>query len=252
VTNLKYWIVVFVAVLAGIGLLYISGIKWFKAHATLGTLSNQLGGLLIASVALATIWDLVGRRALLQEVLDIVRLKDDIVISGLDSAGTDYNRAVDWDSHLSKATHLDIFAAWATTWRNTHQGKLAELAARSGARIRVCLPNPEDDTCVQILAARFNRTPQDVRTKLNEAIDDYRRLDNNSHSGRVEIYTSSVYRAFSAYRIDDVFVVTLYHHKDSRSASVPALSCRKGGTLFAFFEDDLEGVLTAHAAKIYP
>lgn len=252
VTSMTYWLVATGAVLAGGCLLYVSGIKWFKDHATVGTLANQLGGLAIVSVALATIWDLVGRRALFQEVLDVVGLKNDVVVSGLESVGTDYNKSVDWDRHLAAAKHLDVFAAWATTWRNTHQARLTHLAARRGAKIRICLPDPEDSGCVDALAVRFNRSQGEVLNKLNEAIDDYKRLDNNSRTGRVEIYTSPVYRAFSAYRIDDLFVVTLYHHKDSRSGSVPAFACRRGGSLFDFFDSDLEGVLKANARKVYP
>jgi hypothetical protein len=94
-------------------------------------------------------------------------------------------------------------------------------------------------------------TQPDVRSKLNEAIDGYKQLDGNNRSGRVEIYTTPVFRAFTAYRVDKQFIVTLYHHKDSRSGSVPALTCRQGGSLYEFFKDDLEGVLSV-STKIYP
>lgn len=252
VTNLQYWLGAAIAVLLGVGLLYISGIKWADTHPSFGTLANQLGGLLIASVALATLWDLFGRRSLLREVLDVVRLKDSVVSSGLESIGLDYNKSIDWDESLDSAMELDIFAAWATTWRNTRQAKLAQLASRSGAKIRVCIPDPYDDVCVDALAARFNRRKDEARSKLVETIEDYKRFDGNSRSGRVEIYTSPVYRAFSAYRIDRIFVVTLYHHKETRSGSVPAFAFRKGGEMYDFFKDDLEGVLAGNATKVYP
>ncbi|MDT3396337.1 hypothetical protein RKE29_06730 [Streptomyces sp. B1866] len=251
VTNLKYWLLSSVAFLAGLGLLYASGTGWFKDHESLGTLANQLGGLLIVSVALATLWDLVGRRSFFYEMLSALRLKHDIHVSGLESVDMDYNKVINWDEHLSSARHLDIFAAWATTWRNNYQTRLQQLASRNDAKIRVCLPDPSHSECVKMLATRFNMGQDDVRSRLNETIEYYKRLDTNIQSGRIEIYVSAAVRVFSAYRIDNRFVVTLYHHKGSRSGSVPALTCREGGTYFEFFKDDLEGVLSA-STRIYP
>ncbi|MFC7811399.1 MULTISPECIES: hypothetical protein [Streptomyces] len=252
VTNLKYWLLASGGLAAGLGLLYVSGLSWSEDHKSFGVLANQLGGLLIASVALATLWDLVGRRSFFREMLEVLELKHDVHSSGLESIGTDYRKVVDWDDRLNSAKNLDIFAAWATTWRNNNQTNLQQLASRNGAKIRVCLPDPNDNTCVKSLAARFNLSQGDVRTRLNDAIEGYKKFDaNGSRTGRVEIWTTPVFRAFSAYRIDDQFVVTLYHHKDNRSGSFPAFMCRKGGSLFAFFEEDLEGVLGA-STKVYP
>lgn len=251
VTSLKYWLISVVALLVGLLLLYISGISWFKQHETLGTLCNQLGGLSIASVALATLWELAGRRSFFQEMLEVLRLKSDIEAAGLEAVGIDYTKTIDWDASLGSVRHLDIFAAYATTWRNTNQTALTNLAARPEAKIRICLPDPLDGPCVRMLATRFSTGQPEVRSKLNEAIAFYRNLDGNSSSGRVEIYTSPVFRAFTAYRLDDHFVVTLYHHKNSRSGTVPVFGCRRGGSLYSFFEDDLEGVLNA-GTKIYP
>ncbi|MGN5635821.1 hypothetical protein [Streptomyces sp. AC154] len=252
VTNLKYWLLACVGLVVGGALLYTSGLQWFDEHEAFGTLVNQLGGLLIASVALATLWDLVGRRSFFREMLEVLDLKHDVHVSGLDSIGTDYRKVVDWDDCLSSAKNLDIFAAWATTWRNNNQTNLQQLASRADARIRICLPDPNDNTCIKSLAARFNMSQPEARAKLNEAIEGYKKLDaNGSRSGRVEIYTTPIFRAFTSYRIDNQFVVTLYHHKDNRSGSFPAFTCRKGGSLFAFFEEDLEGVLGA-STKIYP
>ncbi|MFJ5608216.1 hypothetical protein ACIQCJ_02305 [Streptomyces sp. NPDC093221] len=251
VTSLKYLLISAVALIFGLFLLYLSGTSWFEKHHTMGNLSNQLGGLVIASVALTTLWELAGRRSFFQEMLEVVHLKSDVDSTGLEAIGVDYRKAVDWDGLLGSARNLDVFAAWATTWRNTHQVRLTNLAARSDAKIRICLPDVADLACVQLLAKRFNLSDLEVQRKIDEAVSGYKALDGNAGTGRVEIYTSSAFHVFTAYRIDDHFVVTFYHHKDSRSGTVPTLQCRSGGTLYAFFKDDLEGVLSA-GAKIYP
>ncbi|CAM5661252.1 hypothetical protein SALBM217S_10309 [Streptomyces griseoloalbus] len=251
VTSLKYWLVSVISLIIGVCFLYVSGIGWFKRHETFGTLANQFGGLMIASVALALLWELVGRRSFFHEMLEVLRLKNDVESAGLDAIGTDYSKVVDWEHCLDGAKKLDIFAAWATTWRNTHQTRLTRIATRPDSKIRVCLPNPNDVDCVKILAARFTMSEDRVRSKLTEAIDGYKDLDGRAGTGRVEIYGSTAFRAFTAYRVDDVFIVSLYHHKDSRSGTVPALSCREGGSLYEFFSADLEGVLDA-SVKLYP
>lgn len=251
VTSLQYWLISIISLLAGVLLLYVSGLAWFDEHPTFGTLANQFGGLVIASVALAVLWELVGRRSFFQEMLEVLRLKNDVDRAGLEAIGTDYVKVFDWDSRLEAAKNLDVFAAWATTWRNTHQARLTRVASRSDAKIRICLPDPGDPDCVKLFATRFNMSEDRVRSKLTEAIDGYKALDGSSGSGRVEIYVTPVFRAFTAYRIDDHFIVSLYHHKDSRSGSVPALSCREGGSLYEFFLDDLEGVLNA-STRLYP
>lgn len=43
VANLKYWLVAGVTTAVGVGLLYVSGVAWFKEYESLGTLANQLG-----------------------------------------------------------------------------------------------------------------------------------------------------------------------------------------------------------------
>ncbi|MFF7094349.1 hypothetical protein ACFY9A_18415 [Streptomyces rubradiris] len=55
VTNLKYWLLAAAGLVVGVLLLFISGLTWFKDHEAFGTLTNQLGGLLIASVALGRV-----------------------------------------------------------------------------------------------------------------------------------------------------------------------------------------------------
>ncbi|MCX4998618.1 hypothetical protein [Streptomyces longwoodensis] len=254
VTNLKYWLLAGASAVLGMLLLWVSGLAWFDHHRSFGTLANQLGGLLIASFALATLWDLVGRRSFLAETLEILELKQDIHESGLTAIGTDYRKIVDWDDCLGSATRLDIFAAWATTWRINNQNNFERLLSRNDARIRVYLPDPTDLNCLKSMATRFNYTQTEVRNKINEAIDGYKKLDSNgAATGKVEIYTTPTFRAFTAYRIDNQFVVTLYHHNNDRRGSFPAFTCREGGSLFAFFEEDLEGVLGASTTtKLYP
>ncbi|MYS22772.1 MULTISPECIES: hypothetical protein [unclassified Streptomyces] len=90
-----------------------------------------------------------------------------------------------------------------------------------------------------------------MQSKLDEAIDGYKSLDNGTGTGHVEIYISPVFRTFTAYRLDDHFIITLYQHKNHRSGRIPVFKFRRGGSVFSFFEEDLEAVLNG-SRRIYP
>ncbi|MDH6608874.1 hypothetical protein M2164_004509 [Streptomyces sp. SAI-208] len=251
VTTFMYWLISAAAAGLGILLLYVSGLPWAEHHKTLSNLANQLGGLAIVSVGISLLWELVGRRAFFNEMLEVHKLKNDVVESALESIGTDYTKALDWSLAISNARQLDVFSAWANTWRNQNRSALSVLIAKNNSKLRVFVPDPTDRNCVKALAGRFGYTELEAKGKITEAIEGYKQLDGTTPSGRVEIWTSPVYRVFTSYRIDDRIVVTLYHHATGQRASVPVLVCREGGSLFRFFENDLEVVLNA-SKQIYP
>ncbi|MFI5470922.1 hypothetical protein ACIA6D_11910 [Streptomyces cacaoi] len=251
VTTFIYWLISAAVAILGIFLLYISGTSWAEDHKTLSNLANQLGGLAIVSVAIALLWELAGRRAFFNEMLEVHKLKNDVVDSALESIGTDYTKALDWPTAISNARELDVFSAWANTWRNQNLSALSTLIAKSNSKIRVFVPDPTDRSCVKALASRFGYTETEAKGKITESIEGYKQLDGSTPSGRVEIWTSSVYRVFTCYRIDDRIVVTLYHHATGQRVSVPVLVCREGGSLFRFFANDLEVVQNA-SKQIYP
>ncbi|MFJ9728578.1 hypothetical protein ACIRP3_38130 [Streptomyces sp. NPDC101209] len=251
VTTFTYWLISAAAAGLGVFLLYVSGTSWAEGHKTLSNLMNQLGGLAIVSVAIALLWELVGRRAFFNEMLEVQKLKTDVVESALESIGTDYTKALEWSTVIANARHLDVFSAWANTWRNQNLSALSALIAKPNSKLRVFVPDPTDRNCVRSLANRFGYTENDAKGKITEAIDGYKQLDGATPSGRVEIWTSSVHRVFTSYRIDDRIVVTLYHHATGQRVSVPVLVCREGGSLFKFFEHDLEVVHSA-SKQIYP
>ncbi|NKQ26579.1 hypothetical protein [Streptomyces galbus] len=251
VTTFMYWLISAGAAAVGLFLLFLSSTSWAEDHKTTSNLLNQLGGLAIVSVAIALLWELAGRRAFFNEMLEVHNLKNDVVQSALESIGTDYTKALDWSATISNARQLDVFSAWANTWRNQNLSALSTLIAKSNAKIRVFVPDPTDRNCVKALASRFGYSESEAKGKITEAIDGYKQLDGATPSGRLEIWTSPVYRVFTSYRIDDRIVVTLYHHATGQRASVPVLVCREGGSLFTFFESDLEVVHNA-SKQIYP
>src|ERR1700730_7037850 len=80
-----------VALLAGIALLYVGGrnTEYWKTHQGLQALVNNLGALLVISVALSAGWELVGKRAFARELLETTKTAAEVQAAGLKRIVTD-------------------------------------------------------------------------------------------------------------------------------------------------------------------
>ena len=81
-----------------------------------------------------------------------------IEAAGLTRLATHYAE-IDWNGLLNQASHVDLFFAYASQWRNNHNEALRSLVKREGAHLRVILPDRENEAQVAQLAARFSASP---------------------------------------------------------------------------------------------
>lgn len=202
------------------------------------SLYGQLGGLLLATGLITFAWDLWGKRAFAAEVLSKAQLKSDVVTSGLERVSNRYLEEVEWEALFEESHSLDIVVAYASTWRNTHLGRLRDLVSRKGGRLRVFLPDPADAATMKVLSGRFNTTPSALKAKVEEAIEDFRGL---AAHGDVEIYVRAGDAVFSCYLFDRRAVLTLYSHSQERRGSVPTL-LMGAGTLREFVSTDVDAI----------
>lgn len=233
-------------VIVGGLLLWWSGTSHWKSNEPVQAFLGQLGGLVLATGLLAVAWDLFGRRAFADEVLAKAGLSADVVRAGIVRVTNQYLAEVEWAPLFRDVDKLDIVVAYGATWRNTHRASLQQVAQRAGARIRVFLPDPDDNRTVEVLADRFNTQPADLITKINEAIRDFRSLAVPA-GATVEVWLRAGDAVFSCYRFDSNAVLTLYSHGRERRTQVPTLVMR-GGELFDFIYNEL----TAIAAQSRP
>lgn len=232
--------VVLVAVLVaavGVFLLYLGELTgdWWAGHPSFQALIRDLGALLIVSAAIGLIWDLVGKRSFAREVLETARTSTDVEAAGLVRIGTNYVDEPDWEALFATVRKLDIFLAYGSTWRNTHLERLRKLA-QSGGRIRVYLPDPDDQVAIAQLAERFAKTPADLVSLIDEARRAYQALPVGA-GGSVEVFFRRGDAVFSCYRFDGTAVLTLYTHRRQRTG-VPTIVCRDGGSLYQFVRDE--------------
>src|SRR6266851_5727463 len=242
--TLKIALAGLVVLAAGVVCLYVGGLDdhFWRSHQSVQALLDHFGSALVISVGLGAVWEFIGKRAFALEVLERARTSTDVVEVGLKRIGTDYRTLPDWPEMFRTVRHLDIFVAYASTWRNNNMAELRRVADRSGARIRVFLPDPENDRTVGMLAARFSITEEECRRRINEGADGFLSM-RQPRGARIEVYYGAGDRLFTFYVFDDTAVITLYRHKPERSGVIPTFVVEAGGTWYDFLQDEIASVL---------
>lgn len=242
--RLNTWQTVGVSVVAlaiGLALIYIAGDPdRFMNRPGLKSLLNALGGTLCVSVAFGTILNLMGKRALTREVFETARLSTDMEKSGLRRIGMDYTTEPEWQEYFAGAKKVDLFFAYARTWRNLNLTRLEALASTKGAEMNIYLPDVDDELTRQILSTRFNMTPEDLRAAVRETREAYLGM-RVAGGASISVFQRPGDHTFSCYRFDTVAVLALYKHKKARG-NVPTLVINKGGTLFDFVDEELAAI----------
>ena len=205
-------------VCAGVILLYISGSPSFAQNQpSLQTLVRELGSLLIVTGGITILWDLKGRREFADEVLAKAQVSADVRSSGLQRLSMQYLSDVEWSRMFQRAREIEIFVSYGTTWRSVHWARFEEFSRGKGNRLRVYLPDPEDQTTVSVLALRYDSTSEQIKQRITEAASAFASLRQARGGADIRIYYRRGDPTFACYRFDDEIVVTLYSHRRARA-----------------------------------
>ena len=183
-------------------------------------------------------WDLRGRRDMIDEVLARVELRSDLEVTGLQRASMDW-RIVPWSELITEAKEIDVFIAYGSTWLSTNSTELATFAKQRRNKMQYILPDPEDETAMTVLAARFEYTPEVIKQKIYESARTVAKISRDG-SADIRVRFRPGAPTFTCYRFDNTVVVTLYTHQVGRGA-IPTLVL-EGGTISEFFKNDIHGM----------
>jgi hypothetical protein len=173
-----------------------------------------------------------GRRR--QSRLPAADLPAGVEASGLTRLAAHYAE-IDWNGLLEQASHVDLFFAYASAWRNNHNDALRSLVKREGAHLRVILPDRENEAQVAQLAARFSTSPAEIVKRISGAEQAFAVLSRDrGPRATVELRCTSAFPVFTYYRFDRRCIGVLYTQVNER-VRVPAFECERGGTLHTFF-----------------
>lgn len=237
-TTYKTALYALIVAAAGLGLLWLSNLVWFDSHSALEATANQLGGLLITIGGLGILWDLRGKREIMDEVLEKARIASDVSAAGLDRVTMNWLE-VPWDDLFQDAKHVSVFISYGSSWRKVHWTKLQEFAKGEKNSLRLFLPNPDDESTMRVLAQRYDYTLEKIRGNVLETAEEVAKLG-ISCPADIRIYYRAGDPTYTCYRFDDRVLVTLYSHKRERG-DVPTLLVKRG-TFRDFFMQDLEAI----------
>lgn len=242
-TTLWYVLIACLVLLLGMYCLYLGSeeTRFWNERPALRTFMEQLGGLLIVSSGLSILWELIGKRAFAREVLESTRTATELEASGLKRITNQFHEEAIWKDCFKGVEKLDIFVAYAQTWRRLHFTRLQSLAQRSNGRIRLYLADPEDTVSMTALAERFEISQDELKRRIWETKTEFESLKVNGGAS-IEVHFWKGYRFFTFYRFDNRVVVTFYQHSAGRSAVLPTLVCENGGFLFQFIYDELRSI----------
>ncbi|HET9408008.1 MAG TPA: hypothetical protein VFO39_12285 [Candidatus Sulfotelmatobacter sp.] len=240
--NRRVQLVSLLLVFVGIASVFLSDpVRTAGYHKWAAFFAEGGAALFIAGV-LAVVWELVGKRAFADEILAKANMARDLAEAGVEVVTNSFkDERVRWELLFKNACRLDIFISYGHTWRNTQLERIDDLLSEPGSRLRVVLPDPDDEETMKALASRFNMSTADVQHEIGDSkvFFEHRR---KKAAGAVEIYFSRIAPLFSFYRFNNKAVCALYNHREGR-LPVPTFVCDRDGFLFGYLSDEFEGIV---------
>lgn len=255
-TSYRTYVVALVIGAVGVVLILLAELLGWQNRLWIQTLLRDFGSLLIASVAVAIVWELSSKRSFYAEALSASRLIDDITESGLIGASAKWHGNIDWQRLFRSTNHLQILFIYARTWRNTHRVDLIDFAMRANTNAIIVLPDPNNETLLGAIGQRISKEAQEVRSSILEAQNDFIEVFNRTGIARqkLEIWYLPYFPAYSYYRFGEKAIFTVYQHRRER-IEVPTFVMESGGTLYEFFEREFESIVSGEnpiGIKVFP
>ena len=169
-------------------------------------------------------------------------------LAGLVNAGTS-PYTINWTQLFFNAKRLDIIFSYGRTWRNSQLLELTQFVLTEGSRMRVVLPDPENEVILSELSRRFNTPLVEVKERIIEAgrqFLSFKRLADCKAEIAVWYYPFAP--QYTLYRFDDRAVVTLYSHRESRGGVVTLQI--KGGVIASYMQDEFKCLSEDQRARL--
>ena len=235
-TSLNSILIAVAFIILGIGLLYWSNSPeyWF-GKASLQATIRDLGSLCVVSFAITLIWELVAKRSFSDELLAKAKISQELSSSGLIQI-TFESREIDWIKFLEEAKEVDLLFSFGRTWRGAYRQEVHELAQRKNVKLRVLLPDPDNQTILEGLSERFFTPPEKIKERIYEAKQEFSELQKEQFGSgaSIEIWYISKQPGFAMYRFDNTAAIYLYPYAPYYTTGIegPHFIAKKGGSIF--------------------
>lgn len=203
-------------------------------------LASQFGGLLLISGGLSLFWEIRAKRVLIEETLLLAGVAENLVGAGVVHVGLNYKQADVWQG-LEAAHTLVVVASHPNTWRKSFQSDLEAISRRTSARVSFVVPDPNDEETMRMLAFRDRETPAEAKRSVVEFVTEVGKIFANA-KGDFQVRISKSMPSYTAYRIDDEIVFTLYPYASGRPSGIPTLRVAEG-ELKRWMLEDMQAAL---------
>jgi uncharacterized protein YggE len=127
---------------------------------------------------------------------------------------------------------------------------------RASTNAIVVLPDPNNETLLAAIGQRISKEAQEVRNSILEAQNDFIEIFNKTGIARqkLEIWYLPYFPAYSYYRFGEKAIFTVYQHRRER-IEVPTFVMDSGGTLYEFFNQEFESIVSGEhpiGTKVFP
>jgi hypothetical protein len=236
----------------GIVLLFVAAsVPFFVTHGGCQSVLRSIGSLAIASVGISFLFQVLGKRAFLREILDQVRLGEDLRRAAIVGCGMDYLGDINWEEMFRGATELDICFVYGHSWRQHNLLRLRTLARRKGATVRVIMPNPDNSAVVSSLASVFGTQSEDVRNNIWGAKKQLDEIFGSAEAITYDVWYLNQHPEYTYYRVGHAAVV-LFHTAKNPYDPPPVLKIDSAGTFYKFFAEEFRFFLEGSRDGKYP
>jgi len=151
---------------------------------------------------------------------------------------------VAWLQLFEQTDNLDLTFAYATSWRGQYRFQLEELLKRKGSRIRLILPDPENDVLMKSISTSWQLDPNVLVSRIVETKDAFLRLAEiaKDHESSCKVWYTACHPVLSMYRFDHYAVVNLYAYV--KSQRVPHFTAVKSGSLYEYVAEQFDRLIT--------
>lgn len=210
-----------------------------------------LGSSLMGVGVLALIFEVSTHRSVMTEVLATVGLNEEVNASGVLAMPSSREKGrVGLAENLTESREVDLIYV-SSRWLDNNSSKLKARLKRGGARVRILLPNPDDDKLLIQLLTRFDHESlvllqADVRIAAHHAVElktayPPKYLGERLRSG-VEVKWLNVVPTYALFRVGDRGVLEFYEMRKERAERPPTLVYQQAGSLAEFAALDFEAL----------
>lgn len=226
--NLKIIIILLILFIIGFVLILISynieNLNWKN-------LLNALGSFFIVASILTIIWEIILKRSLIKEIVELTQMSYELKQAGIEKVTNDFHHGIDWSELFLQSKELDVLVSYAATWRNANQRIIEEFSQKSGTKMRIILPNVDNNVLMSELSNKFNKSVEELKKLIIESKDYYVKLDHDSENINVEIWYFNQSLYYTYYRFTDKIVYASYNNLGRKGPTI-MLILHKAGYLY--------------------